>query len=91
MTDKRNLAGRNAIVTGSTSGIGLGIAASLAGAGANVMLNGFGDVSEIDDIRMNLADTYRVMIEFSDATCPNRTTSRISLTSQPPASKKSTL
>jgi 3-hydroxybutyrate dehydrogenase len=38
------LKGRNALVTGSTSGIGLGIAKALAGAGANVVLNGFGDV-----------------------------------------------
>ena len=38
-----DLSGRGAIVTGSTSGIGLGIAHQLARAGANVMLNGFGD------------------------------------------------
>ena len=37
------LSGKNAIVTGSTSGIGLGIATSLAKAGVNVMLNGLGD------------------------------------------------
>ena len=42
------LKGRSAIVTGSTSGIGLGIAQSLARAGANVMLNGFGDAAEIE-------------------------------------------
>ena len=39
------LKGKSAIVTGSTSGIGLGIAQALAGAGANVMLNGFGDAT----------------------------------------------
>jgi len=38
-----NLSGKTALVTGSTSGIGLGIAQVLAGAGANVLLNGFGD------------------------------------------------
>ena len=38
------LKGRTALVTGSTSGIGLGIAKALAAQGANVMLNGFGDV-----------------------------------------------
>lgn len=39
-----NLQGKTALVTGSTSGIGLGIAQSLAQAGANIVLNGFGDV-----------------------------------------------
>jgi 3-hydroxybutyrate dehydrogenase len=38
-----SLAGKTALVTGSTSGIGLGIATALAGAGANLVLNGFGD------------------------------------------------
>ncbi len=40
------LKGKTALVTGSTSGIGLGIAQSLASQGANVMLNGFGDTTE---------------------------------------------
>ena len=38
------LKGKTALVTGSTSGIGLGIALSLARQGANIVLNGFGDV-----------------------------------------------
>ena len=38
------LNGKTALVTGSTSGIGLGIAKALAKQGANVVLNGFGDV-----------------------------------------------
>ncbi len=42
------LKGGNAIVTGSTSGIGLGIAEALAAAGAHVMMNGFGDSGEIE-------------------------------------------
>jgi len=40
------LNGKTALVTGSTSGIGLGIAQALAAQGANVMLNGFGDIEE---------------------------------------------
>ncbi|KJH78764.1 MULTISPECIES: 3-hydroxybutyrate dehydrogenase [Pseudomonas] len=41
------LSGKTALVTGSTSGIGLGIALSLAKAGANVVLNGFGDATAV--------------------------------------------
>ena len=48
--------GKNAIVTGSTSGIGLGIAEALAAAGTNVMLNGFGDAAEIEATRARLAE-----------------------------------
>ena len=49
------LNGKTAIVTGSTSGIGLGIAEALAQAGANIVLNGFGDTMEIEHIRCDLA------------------------------------
>jgi len=45
------LAGKVAIVTGSTSGIGLGIAEAFAGAGMHVMLNGFGDRDAIEQTR----------------------------------------
>ena len=43
-----DLRGKTAIVTGSTSGIGLGIAHALARAGANVVINGFGKADEIE-------------------------------------------
>ncbi|WP_108661027.1 3-hydroxybutyrate dehydrogenase [Acuticoccus kandeliae] len=46
---------KTAIVTGSTSGIGLGIAEALAGAGMNVMLNGFGEACEIEAHRRRIA------------------------------------
>jgi 3-hydroxybutyrate dehydrogenase len=48
MTDL-SLSGKSALVTGSTSGIGLGIAAKLAGLGANVMVNGLGDQKKINE------------------------------------------
>jgi 3-hydroxybutyrate dehydrogenase len=53
---RRALEGRVAIVTGSTSGIGLGIARTLAENGAAVLLNGFGDAEEIERIRGELAN-----------------------------------
>ena len=50
-----SLAGKVVLVTGSTSGIGLAIARALAGAGAKVMLNGFGDEREIDGLKAELS------------------------------------
>ena len=61
------LKGKSAIVTGSTSGIGKGIAEALANAGANVMLNGFGDAGEIERQRSGLASTARVEVAYSPA------------------------
>ncbi|SPH17510.1 D-beta-hydroxybutyrate dehydrogenase [Defluviimonas aquaemixtae] len=63
----RQLAGKAAIVTGSTSGIGLGIAEAFARAGMNVMLNGFGDKREIEIIRARLAKEYKIDAAFSAA------------------------
>ena len=53
-----SLEGKVALVTGSTSGIGLAIARALAGAGARVMLNGFGDPAEIDRLKAELGAAY---------------------------------
>jgi 3-hydroxybutyrate dehydrogenase len=59
--------GRNALVTGSTSGIGLGIADAFASAGMNVMMNGFGDAAEIESIRAGLEETYGVKVHYHGA------------------------
>lgn len=61
------LQGKTAIVTGSTSGIGCGIAAALTGEGCDVMLNGFGDAGEIAELRRRLADEHSVQIGYSPA------------------------
>jgi 3-hydroxybutyrate dehydrogenase len=56
-----------AVVTGSTSGIGLGIARALATAGADVMLNGFGDAREIEEIRRQMAAAHDVRVAYNGA------------------------
>lgn len=61
------LKGRVAVVTGSTSGIGLGIARALAGKGADVMLNGFGDPTEIEKLRTGIASEFGVRTGYNGA------------------------
>lgn len=61
------LKGRSALITGSTSGIGAGVAASLAEAGVNVMLNGFGDAAQIEQMRAGLARRTGVTVLYSGA------------------------
>ena len=65
------LKGKTALVTGSTSGIGLGIAEALAAQGANVVLNGFGDKDEIERLRMRLADKHKVRVDYDGADMSN--------------------
>lgn len=55
------------MVTGSTSGIGLGIAETLASQGAAVMLNGLGEAESIEAIRRDLADRFGVPVGFHGA------------------------
>ncbi len=59
--------GKNAIVTGSTSGIGLGIAAAFCEAGMNVVLNGFGDADKIEETRAGLEAKHGVKVRYSGA------------------------
>jgi 3-hydroxybutyrate dehydrogenase len=61
------LHGKTAIVTGSTSGIGLGIAEAFARSGANVVLNGFGEALQIEKTRSELAQRTNAKIVFSPA------------------------
>jgi 3-hydroxybutyrate dehydrogenase len=61
------LSGKSAIVTGSTSGIGLGIARGLAASGVNIMLNGFGNADEIEAIRSDLAGEHNIKVLYNGA------------------------
>ena len=54
------LAGKSALVTGSTSGIGFAVAEALARAGCNIVLNGFGEPDEIEDARRRLESDFGV-------------------------------
>ena len=63
----RPLAGKSAIVTGSTSGIGLGIARAFAAAGADVVLNGLGAWQDIERTRTDLAGEFGVAVRYSAA------------------------
>jgi len=61
------LKGKSAVISGSTSGIGLGIARAFAAQGCNVMLNGFGDMAEIERLRAGLAAEHKITVLYSSA------------------------
>src|SRR5258707_2629267 len=61
------LKGKNAVVTGSTSGIGLGIARAFAKDGANVVINGFGPADEIEKERSGIEKEFGVKAIYSGA------------------------
>jgi 3-hydroxybutyrate dehydrogenase len=64
---RMDFSGLAAVVTGSTSGIGLGIARVFADLGMDVMLNGFGDAATIETTRAAIEDDFRVKVLFSAA------------------------
>jgi 3-hydroxybutyrate dehydrogenase len=62
-----SLSGKVAVVTGSTSGIGLGIARALAAEGAAIMLNGFGETAAIEAQLRDIAASHGVPVQYSPA------------------------
>ena len=61
------LNGKTALVTGSTSGIGLGIARAYAAQGANIVLNGFGEPAAIEKLRADIASDHGVTVRYDGA------------------------
>jgi 3-hydroxybutyrate dehydrogenase len=59
--------GKTALITGSTSGIGLGIARALAAQGAHIVLNGFGDAAQIAQLRSEIAEAHGVEVMYDGA------------------------
>ncbi len=64
---KAQLSGKTALVTGSTSGIGLGIAQALAAEGAYIVFNGFGDAAEIAKLQQATAQDFQVETLYCNA------------------------
>ena len=61
------LEGKTVLVTGSTSGIGRGIAEAFAGQGCNIVLNGFGDPAEIEALIAQIAGMHDVKVRYDGA------------------------
>jgi 3-hydroxybutyrate dehydrogenase len=64
---EKYLKGKVAVITGSTSGIGLGVAGALAEAGAGIMLNGFGEAAVIEALRAELERAHGVRVAYNGA------------------------
>jgi len=65
--NRMSLKGKVALVTGSTSGIGLGIAEAFAAEGASIVLNGFGDAAKIEDLRVSMEQKFGVKALYNGA------------------------
>lgn len=63
--------GKTALITGSTSGIGLGIASAFAAEGANIIINGFGEAAHIETLRVDLAERHGVTVRYDGADMSN--------------------
>jgi 3-hydroxybutyrate dehydrogenase len=61
------LAGKVSLITGSTSGIGLGIARALAAAGSDIVVNGLGKAEQIEELQQEIAEQHRVRVAYSAA------------------------
>jgi 3-hydroxybutyrate dehydrogenase len=74
ISSREALAGKVSVVTGSTSGIGLGIARALAAAGSEIVLNGFGKPEEVADAQARIAAEFKVRVSYSpsDMSKPKR-------------------
>jgi len=62
---------KTALITGSTSGIGLGIARAFAREGASIILNGFGDAAEIEKLRAGIEHEFGVQARYDGADMGN--------------------
>ena len=72
------LKGKTAVITGSTSGIGLGIAQGFAAEGINIVLNGFGDTQKIEQERMALEGMgIKCIYNAADMTKPDEVTAMV--------------
>ena len=78
------LKGKSALITGSTSGIGLGIARALAGHGCTIMLNGLGDPEKIEMTRSGLEAEFSVSVRYhgADMTRPEEIAALIEATTE---------